>query len=411
MKYGLLSDYFDGAGAKRLTEVEVNRHRSHQHEFQGVGAFRTILGTPEDKVTFPATFYWLDDDEDSEPINLDSFCTWSDVRRDNPARTSEFHLYYAADSEDVVHRARADDLLVIAMTKQKTLLVVLCPANTTVEQQLLWLFGLTLGPSQVDVKPLQSDNSIRLGIAAKSILDDLGIEPDEPEPDALDRLIDRYRDGFPTTSEFSQFARDTLADIDPAGLPDDALVAWMDHEEALFYHLERHIVSERLKTGFTGDNGANVDCFVKFSLSVHNRRKSRAGWAFGHHIEALLKAHNIHYTREARTENQKKPDFLFPGEAEYRTPSYNSAMLTMLGAKRSCKDRWRQVLSEANKIEKKHLLTLQPAISVPQTDEMKAAKLQLVVPRSIFDSYQPEQKEWLLNVEGFIDLVRKRQEA
>ena len=44
MKYGILSDHFEGVGAKYLTEVEVNRFLSNQHEFQGVGAFREILG-------------------------------------------------------------------------------------------------------------------------------------------------------------------------------------------------------------------------------------------------------------------------------------------------------------------------------------------------------------------------------
>ena len=86
-------------------------------------------------------------------------------------------------------------------------------------------------------------------------------------------------------------------------------------------------------------------------------------------------------------------------------------MLTMLGAKRTCKDRWRQVLSEANRIANKHLLTMQPSISQHQTDEMKDANLQLVVPRSLFNSYQPAQQSWLMDVKGFIELVKSRQQA
>ena len=62
----------------------------------------------------------------------------------------------------------------------------------------------------------------------------------------------------------------------------------MEHEEALFRHLEREIVSDRLKAGFTEDGSADVDGFLRFSLSVQNRRKSRAGYAFGHHVEAIL---------------------------------------------------------------------------------------------------------------------------
>ncbi len=44
MKFGVLADLFEGAGAKVLTEVEVNRQRSNQHEFQGVSGFRAFLG-------------------------------------------------------------------------------------------------------------------------------------------------------------------------------------------------------------------------------------------------------------------------------------------------------------------------------------------------------------------------------
>ena len=103
MKFGSLADLFYGAGAKYLIEVEVNKLRSNQHEFQGVGSFRSFLGTPVDKKTFPATFLWLDDTDETETPRIEAFCTWSDVRLDNPDRGAEYHLYYAAESEPVVH--------------------------------------------------------------------------------------------------------------------------------------------------------------------------------------------------------------------------------------------------------------------------------------------------------------------
>ena len=45
--------------------------------------------------------------------------------------------------------------------------------------------------------------------------------------------------------------------------------------------------------------------------------------------------------------------------------------------KSTCKDRWRQVLTEADRIEKKYLFTLEAAISNNQTDEMQAKNVQL----------------------------------
>jgi hypothetical protein len=81
----------------------------------------------------------------------------------------------------------------------------------------------------------------------------------------------------------------------------------------------------------------------------------------------------------------------------------------MLGSKSSLKDRWRQVLSEAARIETKHLVTLEPGISTNQTDEMKAKGLCLVVPAEIQRTYTPGQRAWLMDVRSFVALVRRRQ--
>ena len=81
----------------------------------------------------------------------------------------------------------------------------------------------------------------------------------------------------------------------------------------------------------------------------------------------------------------------------------------MLGVKSTCKDRWRQVLAEAARIDRKHLLTLEISISANQTGEMQANHLQLVIPRSLHSTYSDMQKSWLLDLAGFIDTVRRNQ--
>jgi hypothetical protein len=81
----------------------------------------------------------------------------------------------------------------------------------------------------------------------------------------------------------------------------------------------------------------------------------------------------------------------------------------MLGVKFSCKDRWRQVLAEADRIGKKHLLTLEAAISKSQTNEMQSKQLQLVLPRNLHHTYSKEQQHWLMDVAGFTKLVIERQ--
>ena len=385
---GYLSEYFAGAGAKVLRGTEVDPAVSHGHEFQGVDAFRLFLGTPAGKEQVPVTYIWMDDEQE-EPDRLELHGTWYDSRRGKGHRGPEYRLYYPAASEPVVHRAREGDTLFLCMTAERRVLAILCPAGSSTEQKLLWLFALSLTEDyRLRPREIPADGGRDIDLAARFILGELGIEPEEEEPDALGRLVDRFGLKFPGTAEFSAFARKTLKRVDPREDPDAALVAWMEHEEALFRSLERRVVAERLTEGFSDGQMVDVDGFLSFSLSVQNRRKSRAGWAFGHHVEAILKARGVRYRREATTEKRNAADFLFPGEAEYADPSYPSAQLSMLAVKTSCKDRWRQVLAEADRISPKHLLTLEPAISEAQTSEMQASQLQLVLPAALHETYR-----------------------
>ena len=64
-----------------------------------------------------------------------------------------------------------------------------------------------------------------------------------------------------------------------------------------------------LKNGFHDD----IDLFIKVSLSIHNRRKSRAGHAFENHLDVIFKNNGLIYDKGAKTERNNKPDFLFPG--------------------------------------------------------------------------------------------------
>lgn len=133
-----------------------------------------------------------------------------------------------------------------------------------------------------------------------------------------------------------------------------------------------------MKEGFSND----VEGFLSFSLSVQNRRKSRIGYALENHLEEILILVEFIALIAKITENKSKPDFIFPSVEKYHDSTFNPQLLTMLGVKKYLQeDRWRQVLSEADKIEYKHLLTLETAISENQTNEMKDKKLRLVLPR------------------------------
>lgn len=220
----------------------------------------------------------------------------------------------------------------------------------------------------------------------------------------LDTMIKEFGGVLPPTDKFSTFARSTVPELDPVADADAALLGWMEREEILFRTMEKHILGDTLQKGFAGD----VDGFIAFSLSVQNRRKSRSGHALENHLQVIFNANKIRYQRGAATEGKQKPDFLFPGAKEYRDINYDAARLTMLGAKTTCKDRWRQVLAEAKRIEHKHLLTLGAAISTHQTDQMREHSLQLVIPQALHATFTSSQQRTLLDLAGFIALVRSR---
>lgn len=404
MRRGLLAEYFEGVAVKRLSAVEADTSRSHQHEFNGVNQLKGILGP--DRARFPARFVWLGDEQ--EGVSEDGFVTWYDAREQHPTR-SEYRLYFP--TTPVSELANAGDALFIAKRTDGSVMVIVTPAASTIQSQLLWLFGLPDQPAlRFETLPIPQDTTGQLDFAVRYVLDELGIEPEEPEADVLDGLVERFGIQFPTTQEFSKLARDSLPEVDPRDDADAALLAWMEREELLFRRLERHVVAERIRTGFAAGENTDVEGFISFSLSVQNRRKSRAGWALEHHLKAIFEACRVRFDRGAVTENRNKPDFLFPGAAEYHDPIFPVARLTMLGAKSSLKDRWRQILAEAERISEKHLLTLEPGVSENQTDQMKASRVRLVVPAGLQQTYRQAQQPWLLRLSDFITIVRDRQD-
>ncbi|MCD7716520.1 MAG: restriction endonuclease, partial [Lachnospiraceae bacterium] len=115
------------------------------------------------------------------------------------------------------------------------------------------------------------------------------------------------------------------------------------------------------------------------------------------------------YTAQAVTEGNKKPDFLFPSEAAYHDMTFSVDKLCTLAAKTTCKDRWRQILNEADRLrdENKYLCTMQQGISAAQMDEMQAEKVILVVPEDYITAYPKDRRERIWSVGKFVNYVKE----
>jgi len=411
MKHGYLSQYFEGVALKRLSAVEADLSRSHQHEYNGVEGLKVMLGEPDGKVRYATRFLYLSD-HDEDPVIDDGELTWYDARQrarvERGVMRWEYRLYFPANQ--VMQCAAEGDLLIVAKRSDgEGLLLIIAEKGSTIEKQLVWLFGYDeLAHPGFSVKSELETDQDRISFAANFVLQAIGIEPEEEAPNYLDAMLHNFKGTFPATVVFSEYARYTLRDVEAQDDPDAALVAWMQREEVLFRTLERHLLADKLQL-LQVDRKMDPDAFMKLALSFQQRRKARAGSALENHLEAVFTAHGVTYSRTAVTERKLKPDFVFPSIEQYRDPKFPVARLSMMAAKTTCKDRWRQIINEAARIETKRLLTLEPSISENQTAEMQSEHVQLVLPRGLHDTYTARQAAWLMDVRQFVGLAQERQ--
>jgi len=240
-----------------------------------------------------------------------------------------------------------------------------------------------------------------------------GVQRGNIEEQAIRDFIVSLEVDFPETEVMSSAAR-TIADTVYDHLeylttnPDKKIIEWTNMEYVLFRAVEEHRYGDIIKNGFS-----TVEEFVSVANSILNRRKSRAGKSLEHHLEAVFEANKIVYEPQAVTEGKKKPDFLFPSSIAYHDVTFPVDKLATLAAKTTCKDRWRQILNEANRLkdENKYLCTLQQGVSPMQMDEMQSEKVILVVPKPYISCYPKDRQDRIWSISKFVEYIKNLQSA
>lgn len=241
------------------------------------------------------------------------------------------------------------------------------------------------------------------------LIDTGGVLPETQEKIAIQEFINALTVDFPLSDVMSAAARDIQNRVYNhlefiRTNPDRKIIEWTNTEYALFRAIEHARYGEKISRGF-----ATVDEFITMANMVLNRRKSRAGKSLEHHLSAIFDGNDILYTAQAVTEGNKKPDFLFPSQSAYHNAAFPTDKLISLAAKTTCKDRWRQVISEADRLRglPKYLCTLQQGISPAQMDEMQAENVVLVVPRPYIAAYPADRRDRIWTVTKFVKYVRE----
>lgn len=237
------------------------------------------------------------------------------------------------------------------------------------------------------------------------------VKPDVKIAQLLQEFAARFN-SFPETRTMAAGARDcfnrayNIAEAALKNKSDDILLNWVDTEYRLFRFMEEKVYADIMTKPF-----GSIDAFVQMANEVLNRRKSRAGKSLEHHLADIFTKNELVFEEQAVTEDNKKPDFLFPNAECYHNLQFPADDLIVLGAKTTCKDRWRQVLTEADRVDVKFLFTLQQGISKNQLKEMHDSRLTLVVPHKYIESFPKEYQSDISDLNGFIGMVRKKQES
>lgn len=252
-----------------------------------------------------------------------------------------------------------------------------------------------------NMAPTETNNLITTG----------NVDLDLQEKKEIYSFISYLKAEFPSSEIMSSKARD-IQNIVYNHLeyiisnPDQKLLDWTSMEYKLFRALEHVRYGEAIRNGFE-----NVEDFITLANQVLNRRKSRAGKSLEHHLSAIFDGNAVSYTAQAVTEGRKKPDFIFPSEAAYHDTSFSVEKIISLAAKTTCKDRWRQVLNEADRLRDKNkfLCTMQQGITSAQMDEMQSEKVILVVPKPYIKTYPRDKQDRIWTIKRFIEYVKEKE--
>ena len=241
-----------------------------------------------------------------------------------------------------------------------------------------------------------------------SLIDVQKVLPETQEKLEIQEFIRSLDIDFPASDVMSAAAREIEEKVyDHAGDicldPDKKIISWTNMEYTLFRALEYARYGEIITRGFQ-----SVDEFARMANAVLNRRKSRAGKSLEHHLSAIFDGNDIEYSSQAVTEGNKKPDFLFPSQAAYHDKAFPADRLVSLAAKTTCKDRWRQIITEADRLKDKpkYLCTLQQGISGAQMDEMQAENVILVVPKPYIVTYPQDRRDRIWTLARFVQYVK-----
>lgn len=388
---------------KRLSAVETDPERSHQHEFHATRLRRELELPAERRSGILSVLIFGADDQ---PPTLDeSAFTLYDARAGNPDRAAEWRLFYA--SRVIPELADADDSLLLYRYGDD-LRALVVHAGTRVERDLL--VALSLGDDALRTQFSYLDVPSPDEREAREVAGQLTLpESTQTVYELTDHALFRRAIGegrLPSTADMAGAAAEIavgrgsrIAD------PDEYLHAALAAETDLYYAIEDGVQQTRLTELLAEAPGLTE--VIDFAMAIQQSRRSRRGQSLQNHFAAILRAERISFTSQCTTEGAETPDFVFPGCLAYHDPEFPNVGLRMVACKTTARERWRQVLHEAERIKEKYLLTVDPSLTPSTVKAMLQAAVLPFLPRAVITSrYEPTVAISLRSVGDLLERLR-----
>lgn len=165
----------------------------------------------------------------------------------------------------------------------------------------------------------------------------------------------------------------------------EAYKIYLKYEKEYGQQIWSCFIENLIKEGIINDINSLPDVlsqyfnlFDKFYLSLAQSRKARSGKTFENITKSLFKM--LNYPFDEQIIINGKPDFLMPSETHYRENPMDCLIFT---AKRTLRERWRQIVTEGTRGLGFYLATIDQDVSGNQLREMLNHRIYMVCPLEI----------------------------
>lgn len=197
------------------------------------------------------------------------------------------------------------------------------------------------------------------------------------------KLFDAFKDNMPDNSLLcSNAANIVLSDYNEDDIKKNfsTLVSKMQDEIYQQYLYAQKAAGQKVFDDIISEVGTvNFEEVDSFMMSIFQSRKSRAGKAFEFTIREMFSRLSYPFAEQVNV-NGATPDFIMPSEEYFRKRPLDSIIFT---AKRTLRERWRQVVTEANQGYSFFLATIDTKIAPNQLKQAADHKIYIIVPESI----------------------------